>query len=180
MVDAKVSYHLPVNATDLPRALQNYYSCRKKWCVLLLLSSVVPQRWAQQLFCVTTLDISSIHLILHDAHWLPLLLIVRSLSTYISDFPHGHAVLTIVDSVSSTKTDLFFSLIFFRFYDFLSDHFFENFIMPTSNFKHLPFLLHRVIRKKDIWPYNIWLHNKAHALLLVPFLNLKTITTMCT
>jgi len=73
-----------------------------------------------------------------------------------------------------------FSLIFFRFYDFLSDHFFENFIMPTSNFKHLPFLLHRVIRKKDIWPYNIWLHYKSHALLLVPFLNLKTITTMCT
>ena len=30
MVEAKVSYHLPVNATDLPRDLQSYYFCNKK------------------------------------------------------------------------------------------------------------------------------------------------------
>ena len=81
MVEAKVSYHLPVNATDLPRDLQSYYFCNKKWCVLLLLTSVVPQRRAHRLFCVTKLDVLSIDLIWHDTHWLHLLLFCRSLST---------------------------------------------------------------------------------------------------
>jgi len=92
MVVARVSYHLPVNATDLHRGLQSYYSCQKsqKGSVLITLNISCFQGWAKRLFYATKLDVSSVSSILHDAHRLPLLLIVTSLSTYMKDFPHGH------------------------------------------------------------------------------------------
>lgn len=104
-----------------PGVYKNIIPAKKRWCVLLLLSSVVPQRWAQRLFCVTKLFLHRF-----DFTWCTLVALVincqviiylhQRLSTW--SWPCGELLI----EWAQLKQISLFSPIFFRFYNFLRSH----------------------------------------------------------